>query len=81
MSLMLPVSCCEGLAWWGLNAKHHDEPQSKGAWDHRGFMQGAQTHIYFWPDRMVMMVILTNGEGQYEDLERELIRKFPFALP
>ena len=40
-------------------------------------MQGVRTHLYFWPDLGGSgvhggMVILTNGEGPYEDIEEAL---------
>ena len=71
---MLPADFTKGLAWWGKDATYGD-PRG-GVWTHGGFMQGVRTHLYFWPELNETtaggMVILTNGEEDYSDVEAAL---------
>ena len=64
---MLPPTFREGLAWWGRDAAYRERAEPC-CWAHGGFMPGVRTHIYLWPKRRAGFVLLTNGEGDYQDL-------------
>lgn len=68
LAAMLPESGTQGLAWWGRDATY--SCRESGLWEHGGFMDGVRTHIYLWPDLSSGAVILTNGTGDYVDIER-----------
>jgi len=73
---MLPATFRCGLAWWGKDTWYGD-PRG-GVWTHGGFMEGVRTHLYFWPHEKAGIVILTNGEGSYLDIEKALKAVLPF---
>ncbi|GAB5353881.1 hypothetical protein AAMO2058_000072200 [Amorphochlora amoebiformis] len=70
MKQMLPPGYVNGLAWWGKDATYGDK--RGGVWTHGGFMPGVRSHMYFWPDKKVGAVFLSNGVGSYTNLEKNL---------
>jgi len=67
---MLPASGRSGLAWWGLDSGF--SCGEAGLWEHGGFMDGARTHIWLWPESSCGAVLLTNGDGCYADVTAEI---------
>jgi CubicO group peptidase (beta-lactamase class C family) len=68
-ALMLPADFRKGLAWWGRDAQYGERgggPVWERCWSHGGFMDGIRSHVHFWPDTGVAIVLLQNGEAEYK---------------
>ena len=75
--MLTPAGGSRGLAWWGLDATYGD--RAGGVWTHGGYMHGVRTHMYLYPPASDDVdavwkgaVILTNGEGDYSDVQHLL---------
>ncbi len=68
----------ENLGWWnGQTWTFTFHFPNDDVWYHGGFMPGIRTRINYYPEDATGILILTNGEGQYGEIEEELRRITP----
>lgn len=65
--LIVPSELMEGLAWWGQDTWWGD-PDGE-FWSHGGYMNGVRTQLNYYPDDSTGLIILTNGEGDYFQIQ------------
>jgi len=64
--LMCPEDYCNGLGWWGKDTWYGDK--AGGVWTHGGFMVGIRTKVSFFPEKKLVILILTNAEVSYDSI-------------
>jgi CubicO group peptidase (beta-lactamase class C family) len=64
---LMPLSMTNGLGWWGSDTWYGDP--NGVFWSHGGFMNGVRTQLNYYPTDHAGLVILTNGEGNYSDIQ------------
>ncbi len=68
--LLVPASMTNGLGWWGMDTWYGDP--NGDFWSHGGFMNGVRTQLNYYPDDETGLIILTNGQGNYNDIQNTL---------
>jgi len=71
--MIVPASMTEGFGWWGTDTWWGD-PDGE-YWSHGGFMNGVRTQLNYYPDDSTGLIILTNGEGNYAEIQ-DLIESY-----
>ena len=59
-----------GLGWWGQDTWYGDS--NGDFWSHGGYMNGIRTQLNYYPSDSTGIIILTNGEGNYSQIENKL---------
>jgi len=72
LEMMCPRDIKDGLAWWGKDAMY--AIPEREVWNHGGFVSGTRTHIYYFPNENLGIIILTNSEHDYKQVFCELIK-------
>jgi len=65
--MLVPPDLSNGFGWWGMDTWWGDP--SGTYWSHGGFMNGVRTQLNYYPDDSSGLIILTNGEGNYQDIQ------------
>ncbi len=73
--MIVPANMQSGFAWWGTDTWWGD-PQGH-YWSHGGFMNGVRTQLNYYPSDSTGLIILTNGEGNYADIQQEIEKYIP----
>ncbi len=64
----------ENLGWWnGLTWTYTFHFPDDEVWYHGGYMPGVRARLNYYPQDSTGIIILTNGEGQYGEIEEELL--------
>ena len=67
---MLPTTMTNGLGWWGQDTWYGDP--NGDYWSHGGYMNGIRTQLNYYPSDSTGFIILTNGEGNYSQIQNKL---------
>ena len=67
---LVPDDMMNGFGWWGTDTWWGDP--TGNFWSHGGFMNGVRTQLNYYPDDSTGLIILTNGEGNYAEIQSEL---------
>lgn len=69
-NVMLPNTIQNGFGWWGSDTWYGDS--NGNFWSHGGFMNGVRTQLNYYPNTSSGLIILTNGEGSYLDIQNKM---------
>ncbi len=72
---LIPPTLTDGLGWWGSDTWYGDP--NGVYWSHGGFMNGIRTQLNYYPADNAGLVILTNGEGNYSDIQDQMEAYIP----
>ncbi len=67
---MLPDNMENGFGWWGKDTWYGDP--TGNYWSHGGFMNGVRSQLNYYPTDSAGLIILTNGEGFYQDIQNKM---------
>jgi CubicO group peptidase (beta-lactamase class C family) len=72
---LVPESMTEGFGWWGTDTWWGDSDGD--FWSHGGFMNGVRTQLNYYPADSTGLIILTNGQGNYQAIQNKLEEYIP----
>jgi len=72
---IVPQSMTNGFGWWGMDTWYGDP--NGDFWSHGGFMNGVRTQLNYYPDDATGLIILTNGQGSYAQIQDTLEAYIP----
>lgn len=67
---LVPNTMNNGFAWWGSDTWYGDA--TGNYWSHGGFMNGVRTQLNYYPTDSTGLIILTNGEGSYTNIQNKM---------
>lgn len=73
--MLVPESMTNGLGWWGMDTWYGDA--NRNFWSHGGYMNGVRTQLNYYPSDSTGLIILTNGEGDYSQIQEEIEAYIP----
>jgi len=72
---LVPEDMTNGFGWWGTDTWWGDP--NGNFWSHGGFMNGVRTQLNYYPESETGLIILTNGEGNYNAIQNKLEEYIP----
>ncbi|MFT4762222.1 MAG: CubicO group peptidase (beta-lactamase class C family) [Paraglaciecola sp.] len=72
---LVPESMTDGFGWWGTDTWWGDS--AGNFWSHGGFMNGVRTQLNYYPTDSTGLIILTNGQGNYQAIQNKLEEYIP----
>lgn len=72
---IVPANMTLGFAWWGTDTWYGDP--TGNFWSHGGYMNGVRTQLNYYPDDETGLIILTNGQGSYAQIQDTLEAYIP----
>lgn len=72
---IVPSNMNNGFGWWGKDTWYGDPTGS--FWSHGGFMNGVRTQLNYYPADSTGLIILTNGEGAYGNIQDKMESLIP----
>ena len=67
---IVPSNMQNGFGWWGMDTWYGDA--NGNFWSHGGYMHGVRTQLNYYPSDSTGLIILTNGEGNYNAIQNKI---------